>query len=74
MQWRRDRQLRDRARENRQWPTDAEKILWLHLRKHKAEGWHWRRQHPLEIYVRVRSRLSGRWSEWSEVARRFVNP
>ena len=27
-----------------------------------------------EVYVRVRTRLSGRWSEWSEVARRFVNP
>ena len=26
-----------------------------------------------EIYVRVRARLSGRWSEWSDVVRRYVN-
>ena len=26
-----------------------------------------------EIHVRVRTRLSGRWSDWSEAVRRFVN-
>jgi len=50
-QRRRERELRDRARENRQWPTGAEKVLWLHLRKHRAEGWHWRRQHPIGEFI-----------------------
>ena len=50
-QWKRDRELRDRARENRQWQTGAEKVLWLHLRTCKADGWHFRRQHPINEFI-----------------------
>jgi very-short-patch-repair endonuclease len=38
------RQLRSRA-------TDAERILWYHLRAKRFQGWKWRRQHPLPPYI-----------------------
>jgi very-short-patch-repair endonuclease len=35
------------AREMRKQPTDAEKVLWGALRKHKFQGLHFRRQHQI---------------------------
>jgi len=38
------------AKNNRKYPTEAESVLWEHLRK-KALGTHFRRQHPIEGYI-----------------------
>jgi very-short-patch-repair endonuclease len=51
IQWRRERELRDRARDLRQMLTTAEIELWKHVRKGKAEGHHFRRQHPIDEFI-----------------------
>jgi very-short-patch-repair endonuclease len=40
--------LAGRMRKN---PTDAEKILWNHLKKFRSEGYIFRRQHPIDFYI-----------------------
>jgi very-short-patch-repair endonuclease len=32
-------------------PTDAEQLLWMHLRMKQMEGLKFRRQHPIENYI-----------------------
>ena len=39
------------ARENRKAPTDAEQIMWHHLRSRKLAGFKFRRQHPLYDFI-----------------------
>jgi very-short-patch-repair endonuclease len=39
------------ARENRQQATEAEKILWQHLRNRKLNGFKFRRQNPIGDFV-----------------------
>ncbi len=39
------------AREMRKDPTDAEKLLWTHLRKLRSEGIIFRRQHPVDFFI-----------------------
>lgn len=39
------------ARVLRERSTEAEEILWKHLRGRKLDGYKFRRQHPLDIYV-----------------------
>ena len=43
--------LRDRARELRRTPTDAENFLWRHLRYKQLGGYRFRRQHPLGRFI-----------------------
>ncbi|HWP93495.1 MAG TPA: endonuclease domain-containing protein [Thermodesulfobacteriota bacterium] len=42
---------RDRARELRKNPTDAERKLWKHLRLRQLDGHKFRRQHPIGPYI-----------------------
>ena len=44
-------QLRTRARELRNNPTDAERVLWGHLRFWQLDGYKFRRQQPLGRYI-----------------------
>jgi very-short-patch-repair endonuclease/urease accessory protein UreE len=46
-----DASLRDRARELRREPTEAEQRLWAVLRDRQLAGAHFRRQHPIPPYV-----------------------
>ena len=46
-----DTTLRDRARQLRREPTEAENRLWSILRARQLEGAHFRRQHPIPPYV-----------------------
>jgi very-short-patch-repair endonuclease len=39
------------ARNMRNNPTEAEKILWQHLRKFRSLGFVFRRQHPIDFYI-----------------------
>jgi very-short-patch-repair endonuclease len=39
------------AREMRKNPTESEKILWKHLRKLRADGFTFRQQHPIDIFI-----------------------
>jgi very-short-patch-repair endonuclease len=39
------------ARENRKTMTEAEKVLWTHLRNRKTFGFKFRRQHPLAGFI-----------------------
>ena len=39
------------ARENRKRATEAEKILWFHLRNAKCRGVKFRRQHPIDNFI-----------------------
>lgn len=39
------------AREMRNNPTEAESILWKHLRKLRSKGFVFRRQHPIDIFI-----------------------
>ena len=41
----------DRARNLRQKQTDAEQMLWRHLRARRLQGWKFRRQHQLGSYI-----------------------
>ncbi|CAG1007355.1 partial putative protein, partial [Anaerolineae bacterium] len=43
--------LNDRARDLRNHATDAERILWGHLRNSQIEGVKFRRQQPIEEYI-----------------------
>lgn len=43
--------LRDRAREMRKSPTDAERVLWRLLRAKRLSGWKFRRQQRLDPYI-----------------------
>ena len=43
--------LRQRAQHLRLHPTDAERILWRHLRARQLNGFKFRRQHPIAGYV-----------------------
>ena len=43
--------LRARARELRNNPTDAERALWQQLRRRQIGGYKFRRQHPLGNYI-----------------------
>lgn len=42
--------VRVRARQLRQDSTDAEKLLWSHLRNRRFSGWKFRRQYPVASY------------------------
>ncbi len=44
-------QIRSRARELRNNPTDAERLLWRQLRFWQLEGYKFRRQQPLGRYI-----------------------
>ncbi len=39
------------AQEMRKKPTETEKILWNILRKYRFEGYIFRRQHPIDIFI-----------------------
>jgi very-short-patch-repair endonuclease len=41
----------DRARGLRRNMTDAEQLLWRHLRNRHFSGWKFRRQHPIDRYI-----------------------
>jgi len=43
--------LKPLARQMRHEPTDAENVLWQHLRRRQLLGFHFRRQHPIERFV-----------------------
>jgi very-short-patch-repair endonuclease len=43
--------LRELARNMRRNPTEAENVLWQHLRNKKLEGRIFRRQHPIDIFI-----------------------
>ena len=40
-----------KARQLRKKPTDAERVLWMHLRYRQMNGHKFRRQHPVGHYV-----------------------
>ena len=40
--------MADRMRKN---PTEAEKILWKHIKKFRSSGYVFRRQHPIDFYI-----------------------
>ena len=42
---------RTRARTMRKDPTDAERVLWTHLRKRRIHGYRFRRQHPIPPFI-----------------------
>ena len=39
------------ARDYRNNPTEAERILWAHLRRFRSEGFVFRRQHPIVFFI-----------------------
>ena len=41
----------DRARALRRNMTDAERLLWHHLRDRRLSGWKFRRQHEIDRYI-----------------------
>jgi len=43
--------IRSKAKDLRNNMTEAELILWDHIRKRKLNGMHFRRQHPYGIYI-----------------------
>ena len=45
-----DANIFQRAKELRNQPTDAERILWMHLRT-RPQGYKFRRQHPVGNYI-----------------------
>ena len=42
---------KDKARELRSNPTEAERLPWKHIRRHQLGGYRFRRQHPLGRYI-----------------------
>ena len=42
---------RTRARRMRKNPTNAERVLWTHLRKRRIHGYRFRRQHPIPPFI-----------------------
>jgi very-short-patch-repair endonuclease len=49
--WRSKLHIRDRARQLRHIATDAETLLWQHLRLRSSTGLKWRRQHPIGPFI-----------------------
>ncbi len=45
--------------------TDAERLLWAHLRQRRLNGLRFRRQHPIERFVLERGRVRG----WCEIGK-----
>ena len=43
--------VRNKARELRRNPTEAERLLWRHLRRRQLNGHRLRRQHPIGPYI-----------------------
>ena len=43
--------MRDRARELRKTPTEAERLLWKYLRRRQLIGHRFRRQYPIGSYI-----------------------
>jgi len=43
--------LKPVAREMRHAPTEAERVLWQHLRNRRLRGYKFRRQHPVERFI-----------------------
>jgi len=41
----------DRARNLRTGQTDAEQLIWCHLRNRRLQGWKFRRQHQIGSYI-----------------------
>ena len=41
----------ERARQLRKNPTDAERLLWNHIRRRQLGGYRFRRQHPIGPYI-----------------------
>jgi very-short-patch-repair endonuclease len=39
------------AQEMRKNPTESEKVLWKHLKKFRSDGFIFRRQHPIDIFI-----------------------
>ena len=39
------------SKENRKQPTQAEKVLWQHLRNRRLNGFKFRRQHPVSDFI-----------------------
>ncbi len=46
-----DERTRDRARELRREMTDAERLLWAHIRRRQVFGHRFRRQQPIGRYI-----------------------
>jgi very-short-patch-repair endonuclease len=49
--WRSEPHIRHRARQLRHVATDAETLLWQHLRMRSSTGLKWRRQHPIGRFI-----------------------
>ena len=45
------RDAKSKARHLRKEPTEAEKLLWSHLRRHQMLGYQFRRQEPIGKYI-----------------------
>ena len=45
------RPMRERARDLRKNPTEAERVLWQHLRRRQLGGFRFRRQHTIGPYI-----------------------
>ena len=45
------RDMKERARSMRKFPTQAEAVLWKRLRKRKMKGFRFRRQHPIVRFI-----------------------
>ena len=43
--------IKQKARQLREHSTDAEKLLWHHLRNRRLNGWKFRRQFPVGKYI-----------------------
>jgi adenine-specific DNA-methyltransferase len=43
--------MKDQARALRKNMTDAERILWRALRNRQLDGWKFRRQHPIGMFI-----------------------
>lgn len=41
----------ERARDLRKNATNCERLLWFHLRAHRLQGFKFKRQHPIGIYI-----------------------
>ncbi|MBC7845879.1 MAG: endonuclease domain-containing protein [Flavobacterium sp.] len=44
-------QIFSNAKKLRENPTEAEELLWLALRNNQVDGYKFRRQHPISIYI-----------------------
>ena len=49
--WRASPEMQARARELRRELTPAERKLWSYLRGGQLDGWQWRKQHAVGIYI-----------------------